>query len=379
MMEPAERLNQEVQNLRLAVEELSLLNEIAVTIGSLSDVASITDLIVSKCIKKLKAEQGCVLLLSDDQTSPFKTFVRKIERPTTQIPIHISTTLMGWMIKNQSPLIINDLVADDRFQNMALKTEFKSLLMVPLKNRNKLTGLFCIFNKVGDFNPNDQRLLSIIASQSAQIIENARLHEEEKKLQEIEKELLVAREIQVGLLPKQVPQVPGFDIYGYSAPSKQVGGDYFDFLALPDGKVGLGIADVSGKGTPAALLMANLQAALRGQAVINRSVKDTVANANFMLSRFMDTGKFITLFYGILDIKDKTFTYTNAGHDFPILLHPGGDLRTLEKGGLILGISDRSKYEEETVQLKRGDLLLLYTDGITEATNEKEEMYEKER
>src|SRR3989304_1110830 len=158
MMESPERLNQEVQNLRLAVEELSLLNEIAVAIGSLSDVASITDLIVSKCIKKLKAEQGCVLLLSDDQTSPFKTFVRKIERPTTQIPIHISTTLMGCVITNQSPLIINDLAADNRFPNMALKTEFKSLLMVPLKNRTKLTGLFCIFNKVCGLKPQHQQV-----------------------------------------------------------------------------------------------------------------------------------------------------------------------------------------------------------------------------
>jgi len=378
MMESSERLNQEVQNLRLAVEELSLLNEIAVAIGSLSDVASITDLIVTKCIKKLKAEQGCVLLLSDDQTSPFKTFVRKIERPTTQIPIHISTTLMGWMIKNQSPLIINDLVADDRFQNMALKTEFKSLLMVPLKNRNKLTGLFCIFNKVGDFNPNDQRLLSIIASQSAQIIENARLHEEEKKLQEIEKELLVAREIQVGLLPKQVPQVPGFDIYGYSAPSKQVGGDYFDFLALPDGKVGLGIADVSGKGTPAALLMANLQAALRSQALTNCEPAVGVANANRLLCQSVEKGKFATLVYGCLYPQEKRFTYVNAGHNPPILFS-GSQLVTLDQGGLLLGMLENAPYEQGFVHLKSGDLLVMYTDGVTEAANETEVQFEEER
>ena len=125
--------------------------------------------------------------------------------------------------------------------------------------------------------------------------------------------------------------------------------------------------------------MANLQACLRGQAVINRSVKDTVTNANLMLSRFMDMGKFITLFYGIINIIDKTFTYTNAGHNFPFLLDKDGNSKTLEKGGIILGISDNSVYEEETVQLNPGDLLLLYTDGISEAMNEKDEMFEEQR
>jgi sigma-B regulation protein RsbU (phosphoserine phosphatase) len=226
MQSGPEHLQNEVASLRLAVEELSILNEIAVAIGSVTEVAAITDLIVSKCIKKLNAEQGCILLLSRDEASPFKTYVRKIQQPTTQLPIHISTTLMGWMIKNQSALMINDLNSDPRFQNLALRSEFKSLLMVPLKHRSKLIGLFCIFNKLGEFDNNDQRLLSIVASQSAQIIENARLHEEEKKLQEIEKELMVAKEIQQRLLPKSTPKVPGFDIYGFSEPSRQVGGDY---------------------------------------------------------------------------------------------------------------------------------------------------------
>src|SRR3989304_5492039 len=122
MMESPERLNQEVQNLRLAVEELSLLNEIAVAIGSLSEVGTNTDLSVSKCIRKLKAEQGCILLLSKDEASPFKTYVRKIERPSAQFPIHISTTLMGWMLKNQNPLLLNDLGSESRFQNLAFKT-----------------------------------------------------------------------------------------------------------------------------------------------------------------------------------------------------------------------------------------------------------------
>ncbi|OGC76883.1 MAG: hypothetical protein A2Z27_06075 [candidate division Zixibacteria bacterium RBG_16_50_21] len=378
-MEPnPDRLQQEVENLRLAVEELSLLNEIAVAIGSLSEVSAITDLIVSKCNRKLKTEQGCILLLSEDETSPFKTYVRKIERPTTQFPIHVSTTLMGWMIKNQKPLMINDLPNDERFQNLALKTDFKSLLLVPLKHRNKLTGLFATFNKAGEFDMSDQRLLSIVAGQSAQIIENARLREEEKKLQEIEKELLVAREIQQGLLPKFVPQIPGFDVFGYTLPTKQVGGDYFDFVLLPDGRLSFGIADVSGKGTPAALLMANLQATLRSQILADCDPAKAVANANRLLCRSVETGKFATLVHGCLDPKARKLAYVNAGHNPPFLFR-GNELLTLDKGGLLLGVLESAPYEQGEVALKSGDVLIMYTDGITEAHNETEAMFEEER
>jgi len=127
------------------------------------------------------------------------------------------------------------------------------------------------------------------------------------------------------------------------------------------------------------LLMANLQACLRGQAMINRSVKDTVTKINFMLSRSTDMGKFITLVYGILNTKNKTLTYTNAGHNYPFLLDKDGNVKTLESGGTVLGAFENFGYEEETLQLNPGDFLLMYTDGITEAMNDKGDMFEEER
>lgn len=379
----AEGLREENQRLKRAVEELSILNEIGLAISSTMGVEKITELIVKKCTKHIRAEQGAIWLLSEeDKTTPLKTFVRIMNSTFSGVPYHFGMSLTGWMLKNQEPLLINELTKDERFKGIERESEkIRSLLAVPLKLKNKMIGVLCLFNKKegSDFTPDDQRLLSIIAIQSAQTIENARLYEEERRLLALEEDLRIARQIQQSLLPKSDPAIEGMEITGLSLPAKQVGGDYYDFIQIDKDHLGLAIADVSGKGTPAALLMANLQACLRGQAVINRSVKDTVTKANFMLSRFMDAGKFITLFYGILDLKEKKFTYTNAGHNLPLLLHPGGDLRTLDKGGLILGISDRSEYEEETVQLKPDDLLLLYTDGITEATNEKEEMFEEER
>ena len=378
-----EGLNDEIQNLRRAVEELSILNEIGVAISSTMGVEKMTELIVKKCTKHIQAEQGAICLVSvENETAPLKTFIRITDSTIKGVPYHFGMSLTGWMLKNQKPLLINDLSKDERFLGIEKEsTEIKSLLAVPLKLKNKMIGVLCLFNKKdnSDFTQDDLRLLSIIGIQSAQTLENARLYEEERKLIALEEDLRTARFIQQSLLPKSNPIIEGIEIFGLSISARQVGGDYYDFIQIDDSHLGIAIADVSGKGTPAALLMANLQASLRGQALVNRSVKDTVTKTNFMLSKFMDMGKFITLFYSILDLQAKTFTYTNAGHNYPFLLDSEGNVKNLEKGGIILGISDNSVYEEDMVQLKSGDLILLYTDGITEAMNEKEEMFEEER
>jgi len=373
----------EEENLRLksAVEELSILNEISVAISSTMKVEEINKLIISKCIKSIGVEQGAVTLLGEDQAEPFKTFVRVMDKKPDNIPYRLGMSLTGWMLKNQKPLLINDIATDARFSGISLETaEIKSILSVPLKVKNKIIGLISLFNKKGEgFTQEDLRLLSIIAIQSAQTIESARLYEEELKLADLEEDLKTARRIQQSLLPKENPVIAGIEIFGRSISAKEVGGDYYDFIKIDDSHLGIVIADVVGKGTPAALLMANLQATLRGQALIDRSVKDTVTKVNFMMTRSMEMGKFITLFYGILDTENKTFTYTNAGHNYPFLLDRGGSAKTLEKGGIVLGTLADSVYEEGTVQLAPGSLLLLYTDGITEAANDNDEMFEEER
>jgi len=376
-------LEKENLKLRRAVEELSILNELAAAVSSTMGVEKITELLVSKCTKHIRAEQGAISLISQvDETAPLKTFVRTQDSTFRGVPYHFGMSLTGWMLKNQKPLLINELAKDERFRGIEKESgEIRSLLAVPLKLKNKMIGVLCIFNKKdnADFTSEDLRLLSIIAIQSTQTIENARLYEEEKKLLDLEEDLRTARNIQQALLPKSNPVIEGIEIFGLSIPAKEVGGDYYDFIQIDDHRLGIAIADVSGKGTPAALLMANLQASLRGQAFINPSVKDTVTKVNLTISRFMDMGKFITLFYGVLDLKNKTFTFTNAGHNFPLLLNQDGNFKTLEKGGTILGMLHNMGYEEETLLLNPGDLLFLYTDGITEAMNDKEEMFEEER
>jgi sigma-B regulation protein RsbU (phosphoserine phosphatase) len=182
-----------------------------------------------------------------------------------------------------------------------------------------------------------------------------------------EQELERAREIQQSLLPKSIPQLAGFEVAGAWQPARTVGGDYFDVLRLGEYRLGICIADVVGKGVSAALLMANVQAAVRAFASESESPSGLCAKVNGLLCENIATGKFVTFLYGILDSHSRTFQYCNAGHLYPIL-SSGGSVRTLKQGGAVLGVFPTWTYEDSTVELKTGDRLFLFTDGITEAS-----------
>ena len=181
------------------------------------------------------------------------------------------------------------------------------------------------------------------------------------------RELANARAIQERLLPAEEPHVRGFQVTGASIPSREIGGDYFDFLLQGGDHLGVAIGDVSGKGMPAALLMANLQASLHGQVLHPSSVAEVVGRVNDLLVRSTDPHMFATFFYGLLDLNGGTFTCTNAGHNPPLVLRNSGELETLGIGGLLLGMLPDQVYRQEVVTLAPGEVVVLYTDGITEA------------
>jgi phosphoserine phosphatase RsbU/P len=184
-----------------------------------------------------------------------------------------------------------------------------------------------------------------------------------------EQELQRAREIQQSLLPKEIPQVIGFEISGAWEPARVVGGDYFDVLKLSESRVGICIADVVGKSVSAALLMANVQATVRAFASESSSPAWLCSRVNAVLCNNIASGKFVTLFYGVLDATQGILTYTSAGHLQPILINQSGRVMRLENGGALLGVFPEWRYEDSTMQLSPGDRLLLFTDGITEASN----------
>jgi serine phosphatase RsbU (regulator of sigma subunit) len=224
----------------------------------------------------------------------------------------------------------------------------------------------------GDLNarisvPSDDELGDLASSFNVMTIAVRRGREEAVARERLERELETARDIQQRLLPAEVPAVPGFDITGTSLPSRQVGGDYFDFLSHGQDRLGIAIGDVSGKGIPAALLMSNLQASLQGQVIHPSSVAEVVARVNDLLARSTDAQMFATFFYGVLDCREATFTSSNAGHNPPILMRADGTVERLQRGGLVLGMLGSQNYEQETVCLAPGDSLVLFTDGISEA------------
>jgi len=377
------QLIEENQRLRTAVEELSALNEIATAITSTQTLEQIVDLIVRKCVKHIKVEQGAVMLLDEkDQDKPFHTMIRKQDSLSNILPYRMDAQLTGWMLKNRNPLIVNDLTTDSRFKFMVDKNfPISSLLSVPMMVKGKMIGLLTVFNKKSEagFTTGDQRLLGIIAAQSAHVIENARLYHEEQSLIRLQEEMRLAYEIQVDLLPKEQPVLPGYQIAGKSIPSKEVGGDYFDFIPSGDNRLAFCLGDISGKGIPAALLMANLQATLRGQTLLGNNSKSCVSFANEMLYQNSAPNKFATLFYGIIDSSKNELSYCNGGHNNPFFFSHDNKLTPLDKGGLIVGIMPSVIYEEDTIPFNLGDLLVIFSDGITEAMNNTEEEFGEQR
>jgi sigma-B regulation protein RsbU (phosphoserine phosphatase) len=375
------KLDDENRRLRAAVEELSILNDIATTISSAYTIDQIIDLIVQKCIKHLRVEQGAVMLLdSKEATSEFKTMVRKANSSHEVLPFRLDAQLAGWMITHKEPLLINELGKDERFTlGKGEDMPYRSLLSVPLCLKGRIVGAINVFNKRADegFTDADKRLLTIIATQSAQVIENARLSEEELALQLMQEEMRLAYKIQMDLLPKN-PVVQGYDIAGRSIPAKTVGGDYFDFLETGPNCLCICLGDVSGKGMPAALLMSNLQATLRGQAMQDCIPDNCIKKSNMLLYRSTTTDKFATLFYGMLNTEEHKLCYCNAGHNWPFLFKANGETLRLDVGGPVLGIIEDFDYGGDSVQLDPGDLLVIFSDGITEAIDERETMFDEE-
>ncbi len=255
--------------------------------------------------------------------------------------------------------------------------------VVPMHIQQKTKGMILLGERLrgGAYSHADLEFLYSLGNLAIISIENAWLFKETIEKQRMEDELNIAREIQEGLLPEKLPSISNFDIAALTIPSKEVGGDYYDVITRQNGEYIFAIGDVSGKGMPAALLMANVQAALRALAPLCTSVSETTGQINDLTCANTRGGnRFITFFWGILDVQTRQFRYTNAGHNPPYLLRNSGIMEELEEGGLILGVFKTAKpYDESSVALLPGDVLVMYTDGISEAMNQNNEQFTEER
>jgi serine phosphatase RsbU (regulator of sigma subunit) len=374
-------LQEENERLKRAVEELSILNDLARAIGASLNSQEIIQTIVRRSIRALNAEQGVITLVEEQGHDSMRTLVRTMVSSGEQEQYHFSQTLLGWMHINKKPLVINDPRNDERFRGVQWDESVHSLLSVPMMMKSELRGVITIYNKKEkkSFSDTDQRLLAIIATQSAQVVENARLNEREQTLMRMQEEVRLASKIQMELLPDSSPKFQGYNIAGRTMPAQVVGGDYFDFIPVDEHRIAVCLGDVTGKGLPASLLMANLQATLRSQTLNVESPKICLERSNRLLFQSTSPEKFATVFYAILDSQKNILFSSNAGQDHPFLFSNGKKIQRLNAGGIPLGMLGDFTYEEESTPLEPGDTLVIYSDGVPEAMNKNGELFGEER
>ena len=362
-------LEEENRRLKRAIDELSVLNDLARAIGASRDSQEVMQTIIRRSLQAVHGEQGVITLAAEASGLDQRTLVRTNVSSSTHPRFQAPNALLGWMHLNKKALILNAPRADERFQGVTWDDAMRSVLCVPLVVKAELKGILTVYNKkdAGGFTPEDQRLLAIIAAQSAQVIEATRLYEEEKAYLQMQRDLQMASRIQTDLLPASAPRIPGYELLGTTIPAATVGGDYYDFIQPDDRRLVFCLGDVSGKGLPASLLMANLQATIRGLAHVSESAAECMQRSNRLLFHSTSPEKFATLFYAQLRTDTHELTYSNAGHEHPLLVSPDGSVALLKTGGIMLGAFEDFPFQEERVRMNPGDLLVIASDGITEA------------
>jgi sigma-B regulation protein RsbU (phosphoserine phosphatase) len=271
-------------------------------------------------------------------------------------------------------MVLDDMRIDERvkYREAARKEGLVSQLTVAMRFRDKAIGVLRLYSpRPKHFDEDDIGLARAVASQCATAITNARLYAEAVEGERMAEQMRLAGVIQRRMIPQKAPLIPGLDIAATYIPCFDVGGDFYDFFKTDDSRLVVAIADVIGKGIPAALMMSCFRGAVRAYTdtqCCTEAIQEIVGRLNRMAARECASGEFLSLFYGIVDAKDMTITYCNCGHE-PTMLIRDNAITQLEKGGLVLGVDSQARYEIETVALEDDDCMLFYTDGLADAAN----------
>lgn len=357
----------------------SLRKEVLLEVGkSLSSTLDLEEVLkrIIQSVKLVVSCDGVGIFLVDKKTQEVEQFEIEGYDPilAADLNLKIGQGLIGWVAKTGEPVIVPDVRKDERYINARLST--LSEMVVPIITDGRILGVFDLQSDyLNAYSEEDLELLTAFASQAAVSIERARLHKVTLEKRKLEEDLNIAREIQKTFLPKENPIVWGFDISGINISSEKVGGDYYDFIPIVEQQLGVAIADSSGKGIPASLIMAAYRASLKAEIRNNFTIRAIFNKVNFLLFESLERENYVTAVYGVLDIKSKIFTFSNAGHNPPILYRPNGTIEYLTEGGIALGMFPNSTYEERSIPLHKGEIIVFYTDGITEAMNKNREEF----
>ncbi|MBL7190411.1 SpoIIE family protein phosphatase [bacterium] len=354
-------------------------------VASSLDREEVLNIILEKAREMLNCKAGSIFLLNantDELVLEASTNISREEAAQIRFPKGLGVA--GWVAEHGEAVVLEDISKDPRFYpGVQEKLGFytTSYLCVPLKVNDRIIGTAQVLNREDGkpFSEYDLHFMEGFAHQAAIALENARLHQEELEKKRIEEELALAYRIQQNLLPKQNPLLADYDIAGISYPSRWVGGDYYDFIPLTDDKLGIAIADVCGKGVPAAVLMSSVQAALHSLTTLNLSINEIIHNLNYYLVKNSGLDKFVTFFYGILDKSKHVFRYVNCGHNPPLFLKNSGGVILLKEGGMVLGVNEDEKFDTGEIELNTGNVILMFTDGVTEVHGIGGELFGEER
>jgi len=364
------RTDDRERRLRKRIKELSTLYEVSKILTSALDLNEALNLIVETTAKMMQVK-ACGLRLFDKVSGEM---VLRAVYGLSRDYIN-KGRVFAWkgvykdVILNGHVAAVRDVASDPRFEytEEAVKEGIKSMLSVGLMLRGEPIGALSVYtDRHCTFTSDQIRIFKGIANEAAIVVERAKLYEESMENQRIERELATAAEIQANLMPRENPKLRGYEIAARTLPSHMIGGDFYDFIPFDESHLGIVIGDVSGKGIPGAILMASARASLRAYLEDPHTVKEVITRLNRVLHRDTQSDQFVSLFYGMLDAQEATLTYTNAGHNAPILLREHERI-LLKEGGSILGILEEASYGEGKIQLLPSDVVIFYTDGITEA------------
>lgn len=364
-------------------ERLKVIYQVADSIRSEMRIEDLLRKIMNALWNVVNPYRGVILLRDETDQTLEPVVVRTRDDEYEQISI--SSGIVERCMEERVAILVKDAPSDMRFSanESVIISKIKSVICAPLVWQDDVLGVLYIDSQTPgavSYTNDELELVTGIANQAALAITNARLHRQAIETQKLEKELEIARTIQMNLLPRTYPDVAHLSLSAMSMPAKQVGGDYYDYVPMPDGRLAIVMADVSGKGVAAAILSATVRASIRTEAHASHvSVQDVVATINQWTCSDTTNDMFVTMFYAIYDPVLMTLEYTNAGHCFPLLFHADGTCQTLEKGGPFLGIMEQQKFESECVPLAPGDTLIFYTDGITDSHNSERETFGTQR
>ena len=367
---------------RRTVETLSSIVEATKQLNSTLDLGELINIVLELATRQTGADRGTMFLVDKEHEEIWSLVGLGLAQQEIRIPM--SKGIAGHVARTGETVNLLDAYEDARFEpdvDRRLGYRTRTLLCLPILNKsNDVVGVLQLLNKSsGPFNTEDSNFLRALSVHCAIAIENAQLHRELLNKQKLERDLALARSIQRGLLPEHPPTLEGFEIVVSHKPSQMVGGDYYDFISLSPESLLLVIADVEGKGVASALVMANLQATLRALVVHLHSLERIVASVNDMILADTRAQKYMSMFVGLLDQRNRTFHYINAGHVPPGVVRANGEHVFLREGGMVVGIFPGVVYERGYLKLEPGDVFVGCTDGITEAMDVQANEYGLER